>query len=115
MQLETSSSSLIRRATPVFVTPSAPLPQSTFARVSQSRFLRKYLGRPYLLMNIWIWNHLPASLTSWHPIRGYGCHLHSLIQLRATRRQSVGTFFFRNRPELELLVRLLDQKCQSSV
>src|SRR5262245_15729475 len=82
--------------------------------MSQSRFLRKYLGRPYLLMNILIWNHLPASLASWRPVRRYGCHLHSLIQLRAARRQYVGTFFFRNRPELELLIRLLVQKRQSS-
>src|SRR5262245_22078244 len=82
--------------------------------MSQSRFLRKYLGRPYLLMNILIWNHLPASLASWRPVRRYGCHLHSLIQLRAARRQYVGTFFFPNRPELELLIRLLDQKRQSS-
>jgi chemotaxis methyl-accepting protein methylase len=82
--------------------------------MSQSRFLRKYLGRPYLLFNIWIWNHLPASSASWRLVRGYGCHLHRLIQLRATRTQSVGTFFFRNRPELELLIRLLDQKRQSS-
>jgi chemotaxis methyl-accepting protein methylase len=65
-------------------------------------------------MNIWIWKHLPASLASWRPVSSYGCHLHSLIQWRATRRQFVGTFFFRNRPELELLIRLLDQKRQNS-
>ena len=65
-------------------------------------------------MNILIWNYLLASLASWRPVRRYGCHLHSLIQLRATRSQSVGTFFFRNRPELELLIRLLDQKRESS-
>jgi len=40
--------------------------------------------------------------------------LHSFIQLRATRNQSVGTFFLRNRPELELLIRLLDQKSQGA-
>jgi len=40
--------------------------------------------------------------------------LHALIQLRAARRQFLGTFFFRNRPELELLSRLLDQKSKGS-
>jgi hypothetical protein len=40
----------------------------------------------------------------------YGTRLR-LIQLRATKRQSVGTLFLRNRPELKLLV-LLDQKRQ---
>jgi chemotaxis methyl-accepting protein methylase len=89
------------------------MPQSVLARMYQSRVLRKYLLRPYRRMNIWIWNHLPASLGSLRPVRAHGVHLHSLIQL-TTRSQSVGTFFFRNRPELELLVRLLDQKPQGS-
>lgn len=82
--------------------------------MSRSRFLRKNLGRPYLHINIWIWSHLPASLRSWLPIRRYSCHLHSLAQLRAIRVQSVATYFFRNRPELELLVHLLDQKCKNA-
>ena len=96
----------------MLVSPSAHRPKSALTRMSQSRFLRTYLGRPYLSMNIWIWNHLPGSLGSWRPVRAFGAHLHNLIQLRATRRQAVGTFFFRNRPELELLIRLLDQRPQ---
>jgi len=98
----------------VLVSPSAHVPQGAISRMSQSRFLRTYLGRPYFRMNIWIWKHLPASLGSWRPVRAYGAHLHNLIQLRATREQFVGTFFFRNRPELELLIRLLNQKRQGS-
>jgi chemotaxis methyl-accepting protein methylase len=46
---------------------------------------------------------------SWRLIHAYGAHLHRLIQLQAARRQRVGTFFFRNRHELELLIGLLDQ------
>ena len=106
--------SSIRGITPVLAPPSARKAQSALARMSQSRFLRKYLGRPYVLMNIWIWNHLPASLASCRPVRAYGVHLHSLIQLRAARSMSVGTFFLRNRSELELLSRLLNQKRQGS-
>jgi chemotaxis methyl-accepting protein methylase len=98
----------------MLVPPSARLPSGTLARMSLSRFVRKYLGGPYLRMNIRIWKHLPAFLASWRPMRRYGGHLQSLSQLRATRRQSVGTFFFRNRPELELLIRLLDQKLENS-
>jgi chemotaxis methyl-accepting protein methylase len=90
------------------------MPQSVIVRMSQSRFLRRYLGRPYLAINVWIWSHLPASLRSWRPIRAYGVHLHGLIQLQATRNQSVGTFFFRNRPELKLLIHLLDRKPQGA-
>jgi chemotaxis methyl-accepting protein methylase len=89
-------------------------PKPFLARVSQSRFLRKFLGRPYLVAGMWIWRHLPASPTLRRALRAYGVHLHTLIQLRATRRQSVGTFFFRNRPELELLIRLLGPKGQGS-
>jgi chemotaxis protein methyltransferase CheR len=88
--------------------------QAVLARLSKSTFLRKWLGRPYLMASTWTWRHLPAPLTSWRPVRAFGVHLHSLIQLRATRTQSVGTFFFRNRPELDLLLRLLEQKARGS-
>ena len=96
----------------MFVTPSASLSQSAVAKVSQFRFLRKYLGRPYFNLGAFIWNYLLASVTHWPPVRAYGAHLQSLIQLGATRTQSVGTFFFRNRAELELIVRLLDKNGQ---
>jgi chemotaxis methyl-accepting protein methylase len=92
----------------------ARIPRSALARMSQWRLFRKYLARPYLLANIRIWNHLPASWGSWRLVRAHGAHLHSLVQLRATRRQYLGTFFLRNRPELELLIRLIDQKHRGS-
>jgi len=98
----------------VSIPPSFCALQTVLAKMSRSRFLRKYLGRPYLAGSIWIWRHLPASLTSWRPARAFGAHLHALIQLRSTRTQSVTTFFFRNRAELELLSLLLDQKGQGS-
>jgi chemotaxis methyl-accepting protein methylase len=47
-------------------------------------------------------------------------HLHALVLLsrdynmRTTRRQYVATYFLRNRPELELMRRLLDQKGDGS-
>jgi chemotaxis methyl-accepting protein methylase len=91
---------------------SAGIFQSALTRMSQSEFCRKYLGRPYRSMTIWIWNRLPAGLTFWRPIRVFGVHLQTLIQLRTARSQSVGTFFFRNRPEQDLLVRLLGQMRQ---
>jgi chemotaxis methyl-accepting protein methylase len=59
-------------------------------------------------MNTWIWRHIPSSLRSKRSLRGFGSHVHSLIQMRE-RNQATGTFFFRNRPELEVAVRLLDQ------
>ncbi len=97
----------------MFVSPTASLFQSAFAGMSQSRFLRKYLGRPYLVTNSWIWNHLSFSITTWPLIRAYGAHLHSLVKL-GRRAQSTGTFFLRNRPELGLLIHLLNHKQQGA-
>ena len=93
---------------------SLTITETAIKRVSQSRFLRTCLGRPYLSINKLMWGYLPRVVTSWRPVRAYGVHLHRLIQLRAARTQSVGTFFFRNRPELRLLVRLLDQNSPGS-
>ena len=102
-------------SSPVSISPTIGAPQAVLVRASRSSFLRKYVGRPYLAAGMWIWRHLPTFLISSRPARAYGAHLHTLIQLRATRTQSVGTFFFRNRPELDLLVRLLDQKAKGSI
>ena len=88
--------------------------QAVVDAMSQSRRLRRYLGRPYLRVNLWVWNHLPTSLTSSRLGWMYGAHLHELVQLRSERKQYMGTFFFRNRPELQLLIRLLDSMGQAS-
>ena len=69
-------------------------------KLSRSRHFRKYLGRPYLRVNLWIWNHLPGFLTCSRLGWMYGAHLHKLVQMRLTRRQSTGTFFFEIAREL---------------
>ena len=48
-------------------------------------------------------------------MRSYGTILHKLVCRRANRRQYAGTFFFRNRPELELMRRLAGQKPPASI
>ncbi len=83
--------------------------QAKVNKMSKSKLLRRYLGRPYFLVNAWIWTHLPNSLKGSHLGWTYGAHVLKLIQLRSARRQYTGTFFFRNRPEIELLIRLLDR------
>lgn len=88
--------------------------ESNIHRMPQSRLLRRFLGRPYLRVNTSIWNHLPAASMSLPFVRRYGCHLHRLIRLRE-RAQSTGTFFFRNRPELELVTRLLERNRPGSL
>ena len=57
-----------------------------------------------------IWNLLPASVRRLPPVRLYGRYVHALVGRFAERTQSHGTFFFRNRPELELLRRLVNRK-----
>jgi chemotaxis methyl-accepting protein methylase len=96
------------------VSPSTRRRKAALLKMSRSRLARKYIGRPYLLVNRWIWDRLPASFRHFSFVHWYGSHLHSLSQIRVTRTQYIGTFFFRNRPELELLNRLLDQIGQSS-
>ena len=73
------------------------------------RILRKSPVGAYLKLSKWIWRRLPLSLTDLPPIRLYGTLLHRLVRLRAARRQYFGTYFFRNRPKLELIRRLADQ------
>lgn len=46
--------------------------------------------------------------------RAYGRHLQALVHRYGERRQNHSTFFLRNRPELELMCRLLDQKAHGA-
>src|SRR5438309_4080707 len=87
--------------------------QTVLVRCSNSRIVRRCLGA-YLFQARRIWNHLPTSLRFLLPGRAYGRHLHALVRLRAERRQNFATFFLRNRAELELMRRLLDQKGHGS-
>jgi chemotaxis methyl-accepting protein methylase len=77
------------------------------------RILRRCLSA-YLFQVGRIWNHLPTSLRALSPGLAYGRHLHALVRLLAERRQYFATFFLRNRAELELMRRLLDQKPHGS-
>lgn len=88
--------------------------ESILTRVSRVDFFRSYAGKPFLRVNEWGWNRLPSSLKSTRPIRLYGAFLHSLVKLRSPRRQHHGTFFFRNRPELELIRALSEKRPQGS-
>ena len=68
----------------------------------------------YIRVNTWLWKLLPSNLRNTRPMRWYGTILHRLVSRRADRRQFTGTFFFRNRPELELMRRLAGQKPHGS-
>src|SRR2546425_5426463 len=76
--------------------------------------LRKDLPSLYLFAARRIWWRLPSSFRHFPPAHWYGLHLHALVRRLATRRQNHSTFFFRNRPELELLGRLLGRASRGS-
>ncbi|SRR6266481_2985217 len=88
--------------------------QSILARMAKVKVLRECVGKPFLVVNEWAWNRLPASLTTARPMRSYGTLMHSLVKLRAERQQYHGTFFLRNRPELELIRALANQRAHGS-
>jgi SAM-dependent methyltransferase len=84
------------------------------AKAARLRFFGKSPVGLYLRLNRRIWQLLPSRVRSFYPIRAYGAWLHSLVCLRATREQYFGTFFLRNRPALELMRRLAEEKANGS-
>src|ERR1700730_7198008 len=72
------------------------------------------LLKVYLSQSGRIWRHLPNSLKNLSVGRAYGRHLHALVCRYSKRSQSYGTFFLRNRPEMELMCRLVGQKAHGA-
>jgi chemotaxis methyl-accepting protein methylase len=68
----------------------------------------------FIRLNTGLWKRLPSKLRNTRPMRSYGTILNKLVHRRANRTQYIGTFFLRNRPELELMRRLAGQKPQDS-
>ena len=60
----------------------------------------------YLRVNEWLWNRLPGPIKRLPPLRSYGHLIHALVRMESVRQMSLGTFFLRNRPELELIRRV---------
>src|SRR6516164_10994918 len=76
-------------------------------RIAKLRVFGKSPSGAYLRLNEWIWKRLPRSITALPPVNFYGHLLHSLVLLRGERQMYLGTYFLRNRPELELIRRLM--------
>jgi SAM-dependent methyltransferase len=68
----------------------------------------------FLRLNKSIWDRLPCSLRESRFVRSYGRWLHTLVCLRTKRQQYFGTSFLRNRPALELILRLCEQKANGA-
>ncbi len=87
---------------------------SLAAKAARLRLFGKSPAGAYLRLNRQIWDIIPSSLRGFYPVRAYGAWLQSLVRLSATREQYFGTFFLRNRPMLELMRRLAEQKATGS-
>ena len=69
---------------------------------TKSRVIRLCLEL-YLRQSKRIWRILPNGVRASPPGRMYGKHLNALVRLLAERSQSFGTYFLRNRSELEVI------------
>ncbi len=90
------------------------MPHPILAKAASFELLGKSPAAFYLRLNRWIWEHIPSRVRNLYPVRSYGAWLHTLVCLRAARRQYFGTFFLRNRSALELMRRLAEKKANGS-
>jgi mannose-6-phosphate isomerase-like protein (cupin superfamily)/SAM-dependent methyltransferase len=67
----------------------------------------------YLRLNGRIWEKLPTSFSALWPVRSYGNLLHTLARRHGIRAQAPSTYFLRNRPQLELIRRLIERRAET--
>lgn len=77
--------------------------------LANSRILLRCFG-VYVSQAKRVWNHLSPSMRALPMGRKYARHLDRMVRLHADRKQYFATFFLRNRPELQLLSHLVDDK-----
>jgi chemotaxis methyl-accepting protein methylase len=84
-----------------------------FDKIIRLRVLGKSPVGAFLRANQWVWNRIADRMVRSNVMRAYGRLLNALVRRYADRTQYFGTFFLRNRPQLELIVRLVDQMSES--
>jgi SAM-dependent methyltransferase len=87
---------------------------SWLTRLLRLRIFGKSPISAYLRVNQGLWSKLPASFTALSPIRQYGHFLHTLARIQGVRAQAFSTYFLRNRPQLELIRRLIERNAKAS-
>ncbi len=103
-----------RRSKPRSWRTTGQVSHTILGKAARLRLFGKHPAGFYLRLNRRIWGIIPAHLRNSYLIRAYGAWLQSLVRLVETRRQYFGTFFFRNRPALELMRRVADEKANGS-
>jgi len=84
--------------------------QSWWGRLARLRLFGKSPVNAYLRLNERLWRKAPGSVVNLSPVRSYYSVLHRLVRARGPGEPSFHTLFLRNRPELELIRRLVDRK-----
>jgi SAM-dependent methyltransferase len=84
--------------------------ESWSTRLIRLRIAGKSPTGVFLRLNRWLWCHLPPSLPLLDSIRIYGDWVHALARRNGSRAQAFSTHFLRNRPQLELIRRLLETR-----
>ena len=79
------------------------------ANAGSWKIVGKRLINRYVRLNGRLWRKLPASLSALGFVHLYSDLLHELARRHGGRAQDLGTFFLRNRPQLELIRRLIDR------
>lgn len=64
----------------------------------------------YIRVNRKLWGHLPRRFAALRAVRSYGNFVHAVARRRGDRAQAQNTHFLRNRPQLELIRRVLEAK-----
>jgi len=88
----------------------APRPldgDSWLTRLVRLRVFGKSPTNAFLRFNRYLWTALPPSIICLRPLNWYGRFLHLVARIQDDRGQAFNTFFLRNRPELELIQRLV--------
>lgn len=83
---------------------------SLLTRLVRIRIFGKSLTNAFLRVNQRVWTLVPSSLVGLRPLQWYGHFLHALARIQNVRAQAFNTFFLRNRPELDLIRRLVSTK-----
>ena len=93
--------------------PDRSWPRRAIGRLSWLKIFGKSPVNAFFRLNHRLWDSIPASFTSVGPIRLSGELLHSLACIHNERAQAFATFFLRNRPQLDLIRRLVQQRTEA--
>jgi chemotaxis methyl-accepting protein methylase len=70
--------------------------------------------RLFVKANTVVWHRLPSSVTTTPRAQHYGVFLQRLVRKKSRRFQNPRTYFLRNRPELEVICKLANERPHGS-